>query len=100
MIKEEQTPEMNKLIKRMHRVFGIIQTGYYGGTFDKVLKYIEQEEELIKRFQGDLPKEVKDLHTRWLFLRAINIYLHIFLYLIRGHDGIMHFRNVYFSVLR
>jgi len=71
MIKEEQTAEMNKLIKKIKRIFSMIQTGYNGGSFDKVLKYIEQEEELIKRFQGDLPREIKDLHTRWLFLRSL-----------------------------
>ena len=71
MIKEDQTPEVNKLIKKIKRIFSMIQTGYNGGSFDKVLKYIEQEEELIKRFQGDLPREIKDLHTRWLFLRSL-----------------------------
>jgi len=73
MMKEEKTAEKNKLIKRMNRIYSIIFLGYFGGEFGKVLKYIEREEQLIKHFQGDVPEEIKGLHTAWLFWRA-NIY--------------------------
>ena len=65
-MKEEQSAEMNKLIKRMNRFNAIIVNGYFGGDFSKVLKYVEQGEGLIKRFQGNLPKEIKDSYFLWL----------------------------------
>ena len=71
MMREEHTAEMNKLIKKMKRIYGIIVTGHNGGNYDKALKYIEQEEQLIKRFQGDVPEEIKALHTLWLYFRAV-----------------------------
>jgi len=71
MMREEQTAEMNKLIKKMKRIFSVVFFGLIGGNFDKILKYIEQEEELIKHFQGDLPEEIKVLHARWLYIRAV-----------------------------
>ena len=70
MMKEEQPAERNKLIKKMKRLLSKIGNLHYLGKFDKALKYIEQEEELIKQFQGDLPEEVKVLRTRWLWYRA------------------------------
>ena len=70
-MKEEHTGEMNKLIKKMKSFFVNIKSKYQLGDYDKALKYIEQEEQLIKRFQGDLPEEIKVLHTKWLFYRAI-----------------------------
>ncbi len=73
MMREEQPADMNKLIKKMKRIHLRIATGYYMGKFDKALKYIEQEEELIKQFQGDLPEEIKGIHIVWLFYRG-NIY--------------------------
>ncbi len=42
-----------------------------GGPYDKALKYIEKGEELIKRFQGDVPEEIKGLHTGWLWFRTV-----------------------------
>ncbi len=36
-MKEEQTAEMNKLIKRIKRVYSIIVLGYMGGEYNKVL---------------------------------------------------------------
>jgi len=71
MMREEQTAEMNKLIKKMKRIFSVVFFGLIGGNFDKIFKYIEQEEELIKHFQGDLPEEIKVLHARWLYIRAV-----------------------------
>ena len=70
MMKGEQTAEMNKLIKKMKRIFTIISNGYTLGAYDKTLKYIEQEEQLIKRFQGEVPEEIKGVHTFWLWCRA------------------------------
>ncbi len=55
-MREEQSAEMNKLIKRIKRIYSIIVYGYFGGDYDKVLKFIEKAEQLIKRFQGDLPE--------------------------------------------
>ncbi len=71
MMREEQSAEMNKLIRRINRFNAIIFNGFVGGAYDKVLKYIEQGEQLIKRFQGDLPEEIKGLHTLWLFYRCV-----------------------------
>jgi len=71
MMKKEQTAEMTKLIKKMKRIFSRVSNAYGVGKFDRVLKYIEQGEELIKRFQEDVPEEIKSLHTEWLWLRAI-----------------------------
>jgi len=75
MIKEEQAVETNKLIKKMQEINGMITFGVIGGDYDKALKWIEQEEELLKHFQGDIPEEIKELHLRWLFTRGI-IYVH------------------------
>ena len=69
-MKEEHTAEMNKLIKKMKRIFRIINLGYFRGNYDKALKFIEQEEHLIKRFQGDVPEEIKEHHMYWLYCRA------------------------------
>ena len=71
MLNEEQTAEVNKLIKRMKIFYSIITLGYIGGDYTKSLKYIEQEEELINKFQGALPEEIKELHVSWLYFRAI-----------------------------
>ena len=71
MMKEEQSAEMNQLIKEMKSIYSIIVNEYFGGAYDKVLNYIEQEEELIKPFQGDLPGEIKGLHTGWIYYRAV-----------------------------
>jgi len=70
-MEKEQTAEMNKLIKKINRINPIIAYGFSGGIFSKVLKYIEKGEELIKRFQGELPEEIKNLHTTWLYYRVI-----------------------------
>ena len=48
----------------MQRIFRFIAFGLVGGDYDKVLKYIEQEEELINRFQGDVPEEIKVLQMK------------------------------------
>ncbi|MCK4287274.1 MAG: hypothetical protein KAX18_13775, partial [Candidatus Lokiarchaeota archaeon] len=77
MMREEQTAEMNKLIKEMKRIYSLILNGYSGGDYDKTLKYIEKGEELIKHIQGDLPEEIKALHTRCLFYRSV-------IYIFRG----------------
>ncbi len=69
-MKEAHTAEMNILIKKMKRISGIINAGFVGGDYDKALKYIEQQEELIKGFQGDVPEEIKALHILWLYHRA------------------------------
>ena len=69
-MKVKQPAEINKLIKNMKRISAIIANGHLGGAYDKVLKYFEQEEELIKLFQGDIPKEIKNLHILWLWFRA------------------------------
>ncbi len=71
MMKRERTAEMNKLIHRIKRIHSIINLGFLWGSYDEVLKYVEQEEELIKYFQGDLPGEIKICHTLWIFYRAI-----------------------------
>jgi tetratricopeptide (TPR) repeat protein len=71
MMKEEQSAEMNKLIKKMKRIFAIIGYWYFEGNFVKSLEYIEQEELLIKNLQGDLPEEIKAFHALWLWFRAI-----------------------------
>jgi len=73
MMKGEHAAERNKLINKIKRIFSIIFQGYFGGAYDKVLKYIEKEEQLIKRFQGDVPGEIKRLHILWLWYR-VNIY--------------------------
>jgi len=70
-MREEQKVEMKKLIKKMKRNYSFIEAWFFGGDFDKALKYIEREEELIKRFQGDLPEKIKGLHIGWLNLRMI-----------------------------
>ena len=70
-MKEEQTPEMNKLIKKIKRIYSRIGNLYSMGKLDKALKSIEQEEQLIKRFQGELPEEIKALHNHWLWFKAI-----------------------------
>ena len=70
MMKEEQPAEMNKLIRKVKRYNDLILFRYFRGDFDKVLKYIEQEEQLIKRFQGEIPEEIKVLHTNWLMYKA------------------------------
>ena len=70
MMREEQTPEMKKLIRKMKRNFSFIEAWFFGGDFDKELKYIEREEELIKHFQGDLPEEIKELHVGWLHQKS------------------------------
>ncbi len=62
MIKEQQTPEMNKLIKKMKKIYSIIVRGHIVGEYDKTLKNIEQEDQLIKLFQGDVPYEIKIRH--------------------------------------
>ena len=49
MMKEEQTPEMNKLIKKIKRIYSRIGNLYSMGKLDKALKSIEQEEQLITR---------------------------------------------------
>ncbi len=71
MIKEEQKAEMNKLIKKIKRKHIYMLASYYRGNYEKVLKFIEKAEQLIKRFQGDLPEEIKVLHTRWLLYRSL-----------------------------
>ncbi len=71
MMREEETAEMNQLIKRIKRIYHIIITRFSGGDFDKALKYVEKGEELIKFFQGELPEEIKVLHTSWLWFKAI-----------------------------
>ncbi len=70
MIREEQIAKMNKLIKKIKRININITNMFFGGVYDKTLKYIELEEQLIKHFQGDLPEEIKELHIGWLFYRA------------------------------
>ena len=70
MMREEQTAERNQLIKKMKRIQNKIDIAYYIGKHDRTLKYIEQTEELIKEFQGDVPEEIKGLHTVWLWYRA------------------------------
>ncbi len=73
MVNEEEEAKMKKLIKRMNRFNRIISSGFFGGAYDKTLNYIEKGEELIKRFQGDLPEEIKVIHTFWLHFKT-NIY--------------------------
>jgi len=70
MMKNEQTAEMNKIIRKMKGLMRRIGRLHYTGKFDKALKYIEQEEQLIKHFQGDVPEEIKVLHILWLWTRA------------------------------
>jgi len=70
MMREEQPAETKKLIKKMKRIYSIFLLGMMGGDYYKALKYFEQEEELVKYFQGDLPEEIKDLHTFLLTFRA------------------------------
>ncbi len=70
-MREEQSDEMNKLIKEIKSIQSIIFAGYYGGDYNNVLKYVEQAEALIKGFQGDLPETIKDFHTGWLAYRAM-----------------------------
>ena len=70
-MKEEQAEEMKKLIKKMERIFSIISYAFLLGDADKMLKFIEQEEKIIKQFQGDLPEKIKLLQTRWLGFRAV-----------------------------
>ena len=75
MMKEERTAEKNKLIRKMTGIFGRIFYRQYRGEYDKALKFIEQEEKLLKHFQGDIPEEIKILHTGWLYFKAL-IYAH------------------------
>jgi len=70
MMKEEHPADRKKLIKKMKRIFSIIASAYFGGDYDKTLKYIEQEEHLIKGFQGDIPEEIRELHPWWLLHKA------------------------------
>ncbi len=70
-MKEEQTPEMNKLIHKIKIRFNMIVKSHNMGKYDKALKYIEQAEELIKHFQGDLPRGIRVSHISWLSHRAI-----------------------------
>jgi len=69
-MKEDHTAEMNKLIRKMKSMSSAIVFGNFVGEYDNTLKYIEQEEQLIKRFQGDVPEEIKRLHTEWLWMRS------------------------------
>ncbi len=69
-MREENAEKLSKLNAKINRINAIINGGYLGGVYDKVLKYIEKGEELIKRFQEDLPEEIKILPTLWLCYRA------------------------------
>ncbi len=70
MMREEQTSEMNKLIRWINMFNPVILNGYVFGKYAKSLKYIEKGVELIKLFQGDLPEEIKKIRTLWLLDRA------------------------------
>ena len=71
MMKEEQKDDTKKLIRKMKRMSSIISNGFTLGDYDKTLKYVEKEEQLIKHFQGDIPEEIKGVHTLWLWCRGI-----------------------------
>ena len=62
MMREEIVAQKNKLIKKMKRIYSIIVSGFLAGAYDKSLKYIEQEEELLKLFEGDVPETIKSIH--------------------------------------
>jgi len=70
-MREEQPAEMNKLIKKMKGLYRRLWMFFNMGKYDKALKRIEQEEELIKQFQGDVPEEIKEFHIIWLSWRAL-----------------------------
>ena len=69
-MRKEQTAEVNKLIRKMKRIYSIIVSGFLAGYYDKSMKYIEQEEELLKLFEGDVPEAIKAIHIEWLGYRA------------------------------
>lgn len=49
----------------------IIPYGFIGGNYGKVLKYVDQAEQQLKHFQGDLPEEIKAFHTSWLWYKTV-----------------------------
>ncbi len=62
---EKEKTETDKLIKKIKRMAGKAMLASNIGQFDKGLKIIKQGEELIRNFQGNLPKELEDPHC-WL----------------------------------
>ena len=69
-MKEEHTADRNKLITKIKRIYSILSTGFMGGDFVKGFKYIDQVEQLIKNFKGDVPEEIKKLHMYLLSIKS------------------------------
>jgi tetratricopeptide (TPR) repeat protein len=67
--------EMNRVIKKAKRMRSRIMLMYIAGELDSSLELIKQAEELIRGFQGDLPRELEELHCWELRVKgSINAY--------------------------
>ncbi len=73
-MKEKEKTETDKLIKKIKRMAGRAAGSFNAGEWDKGLRILKQGEDLIKSFQGDLPKELEDPHCKFLHLKWSIIY--------------------------
>ncbi len=59
---EKEKIDKNKLIKKIKRLVGRIMLAFGTGDWRKGMDLVNQGEELIKKFPGDLPKELEEPH--------------------------------------
>ncbi len=69
-MKEEKTPEIDKLIKKIPRMVNRVNLHNLNGRVDKALDLIKQTERLIEKFQGNMPSELEETHCYLLYTKA------------------------------
>lgn len=66
----EKKIETDKLIKKIKRISGIALGLLSAGEWDKLWEIIEQGEESIRNFPGNLPRELEEPHCQLLDIKA------------------------------
>ncbi len=70
-MKEEKTPEMDKVIKKIKRLASRASIdNFLGKIIDKALDLIRQAERLMEKFRGNIPSELEETHCRLLYTKS------------------------------
>ena len=70
-MKEEKTPDMDKLLKKIKRKVSLAITTTVGGKIAKALDLTKQAEALMEKLQGSMPSELEETHCHLLSNKAL-----------------------------